>query len=150
MTRRPGLHQMLHILHSLSTTDRDWIFTIKNIYIELLISKQNSCSFRRQKGYLLNSMDDVFTNEYFMTLSDEFTNKCCSVWQSPRVLYNCPHLVPAPFTTMLYSDASIASNYDYIIFPYIFTWNYAISRLVLEYLVLKIRWHVPPWLLTSH
>lgn len=37
----------------------------------------------------LSSPGDVFISEYFMTSSDKFTNKCCSVRRSLGVPYNC-------------------------------------------------------------
>lgn len=38
----------------------------------------------------LNSVDNEFIYEYFMSLSDKITNKCCPVRQNLGVSFNCP------------------------------------------------------------
>ena len=58
-------------------------------------------SCRRQKWIPLNSPDDVIMYEYFSTLSDKCTNKCCSVWWSLKVPYNCPHILESKIVSLL-------------------------------------------------
>jgi hypothetical protein len=90
MNQLPAFLQSSGIAHSLPTAETKWDFKIINVYTKLFILKENSRVCLRQKRIPLNSTDDVFMHEYFLTTSDEFTHKYSSIRWSLRVPYNCP------------------------------------------------------------
>jgi hypothetical protein len=79
----PSIISKLSYTISPSAADPHRIFRFINVYVRLIIS---------QKKIPLNSTDDVFMYEYFISLSDKITTICDSIRQSPGVQDYCPKL----------------------------------------------------------